>query len=98
MARLSHRPETQRPETVGAAIERSARAMRRARVYFGHGTENAVDEAAELVFFVAGIAHSAGAAAYARPLTARRVARIDALLHRRIAERIPLPYLTHRAF
>jgi ribosomal protein L3 glutamine methyltransferase len=93
MPRLSHRPET-----VGAAIERCARAMRRARVYFGHGTENARDEAAELVCFVAGLAHSVGADAYARPLTARRSARINALLRRRIAERIPLPYLTHRAF
>jgi ribosomal protein L3 glutamine methyltransferase len=31
-------------------------------------------------------------------LTPRKVARIDALLGRRIAERVPLPYLTHRAF
>ena len=85
-------------ETVGAAIERCARRLRQARVYFGHGTDNARDEAAELVFFVAGIPHGEGAGAYDRPLTARRRARIDELLARRIAERIPLAYLTHRAF
>lgn len=84
--------------TVGAAIERCARALRKARVYFGHGTANARDEAAELVFFVAGLAHSMGADAYPRLLTRREMARIDELLHRRIDERIPLPYLTHRAF
>jgi ribosomal protein L3 glutamine methyltransferase len=67
-------------------------------VYFGHGTANARDEAAELVFFVAGLAHSLGASAYARDLRPRQVARIDELLHRRIAERVPLAYLTHRAF
>jgi ribosomal protein L3 glutamine methyltransferase len=67
-------------------------------VYFGHGTTEARDEAAELVFFVAGLAHELGPPAYARPLTQRNVARIDALLKRRIAERVPLPYLTHRAF
>jgi ribosomal protein L3 glutamine methyltransferase len=72
--------------------------MRRARVFFGHGTDNARDEAAELVFFAARIDHSEGEAAYGRPLTARRRARIDELLRRRIRERIPLPYLTHRAF
>ena len=72
--------------------------MQRARVYFGHGTDNACDEAAELVFFVAGIDHAEGSRAYGRPLTARRRARIDALLQRRIRERIPLAYLTHRAF
>jgi ribosomal protein L3 glutamine methyltransferase len=85
-------------ESVGAVMDRCARALRAARVYFGHGTTGARDEAAELVFFVAGLAHQLGAGAYGLPLTQRQVARIDALLKRRIAERVPLPYLTHRAF
>jgi ribosomal protein L3 glutamine methyltransferase len=85
-------------ETVGAAIERCARALRRARVRFGHGTDNARDEAAELVFFAAGITHGEGAGAYGQKLGARSRARIEALLARRITERVPLPYLTHRAF
>jgi len=86
------------PETIGAAIDRVARSLKAARVYFGHGTDNARDEAAELVFFVAGLDHELGAGAYARRLTARRSARIDALVRRRIDERLPLAYLTHRAF
>ena len=94
MRRLSHTPA----ETVGAAIERCARELRRARVHFGHGTDNARDEAAELVFFAAGLAHDLGSSAYSQPLPARRRARIDALLERRIKERIPLAYLTHRSF
>jgi ribosomal protein L3 glutamine methyltransferase len=94
MSRLSHTPA----ETVGSAIERCARALRRARVYFGHGTDNALDEAAEIVFFAAGIAHAEGVAAYARPLDRRQRAHIDALLRRRCVLRPPLPYLTHRAF
>jgi ribosomal protein L3 glutamine methyltransferase len=99
MRRLSHTAERLVPlESVGAAIERCARALQRARVHFGHGTDNARDEAAELVFYVARIDHAEGAAAYDRPLTARRRARIDALLQRRITERIPLAYLTSRAF
>ena len=72
--------------------------MKRARLFFGHGTDNARDEAAELVFFAAGIDHAAGAAAYGRPLTARKRVRIDELLRRRVRERLPLAYLTHRAF
>ncbi len=50
------------------------------------------------MFYAAGLAHDLGAAAYPMKLTARRAARIDALLERRIAERIPLAYLTHRSF
>jgi ribosomal protein L3 glutamine methyltransferase len=99
MRRLSHTAAAAVPaETVGAAIDRCARALRRARVYFGHGTDNARDEAAELVFFAARIEHSEGSHAYGRLLTARRRKRIDELLRRRIEERIPLAYLTQRAF
>jgi ribosomal protein L3 glutamine methyltransferase len=100
MPRLSHTAikPVRAAECVGAAIERCARALRAARVYFGHGTTDARDEAAELVFFVAGLAHELGSDAYGRPLTPVQAARIDDLLHRRIAKRIPLPYLTHRAF
>jgi ribosomal protein L3 glutamine methyltransferase len=101
MHRLSHTAAEAvgaRGETVGAAIDRCERALRRARVHFGHGTDNARDEAAELVFFAAGLAHDLGTSAYGKSLTARRSARIDALLERRIAERTPLAYLTHRSF
>ena len=97
MPRLSH-TAAKPVESVGAAILRCARALRAARVYFGHGTGNARDEAAELVFFVAGLAHDLGASAYPLELRPRQVSRIDQLLHRRIAERVPLAYLTHRAF
>ncbi len=94
MPRLSHR----NLNTVGAVIEGCASELHRARVHFGHGTDNARDEAAELVFFVAGIDHSAGASAYDKALTPRQSTRIERLLERRVRERLPLAYLTHRAF
>src|ERR1700761_6730891 len=97
MTRLSHRAKSA-VESVGAMIESCARELRAAKVYFGHGTDNARDEAAELVFFVAGLDHERGAAAYPQVLTARQAARIGLLLKRRIRERVPLAYLTHRAF
>jgi ribosomal protein L3 glutamine methyltransferase len=99
MPRLSHTGvKTVAARSVGAAIEHCARALRAARVYFGHGTDNARDEAAELVFFVAGLAHELGSGAYDHALSARQLKRIEELLRRRIGERIPLAYLTHRAF
>jgi ribosomal protein L3 glutamine methyltransferase len=99
MRRLSHTPaEAAAPETVGAAIERCARALARARVHFGHGTDNARDEAAELVFYAARLPHEKGSSVYGKPLTPRRRKLIEALLEKRIEERVPLAYLTHRAF
>jgi ribosomal protein L3 glutamine methyltransferase len=99
MPRLSHTGvKTVAACSVGAAIEHCAGALRAARVHFGHGTDNARDEAAELVFFVAGLAHVLGAAAYDQALSARQRQRIEELLRRRIGERIPLAYLTRRAF
>lgn len=99
MQGLSHRPAGRRAgQTVGEAIDHCAAALAAARVHFGHGTDNARDEAAEIVFFAARIPHARGARAYGRalPPAARRC--IARLLRRRIDERQPLPYLTHRAF
>ncbi len=89
---------TRKPLSAGEAIAHCARALRRARVFFGHGTDNARDEAAELVFFAAGLDHARGAAEYPRLLTARQGARIEALLEARIKKRVPLAYLTRRGF
>jgi ribosomal protein L3 glutamine methyltransferase len=83
---------------VGEAIDECAGSLAKARVYFGHGTDNARDEAAELVFFAAGLAHSLGARAYRRKLDAAQCRKIERLLKRRTVERRPLPYLTRRAF
>jgi ribosomal protein L3 glutamine methyltransferase len=99
MRRLSHTPpEPEASETVGGAIERCARALARARVHFGHGTDNARDEAAELVFYAARLPHQRGSSVYGKLLTPRQRALIDALLEKRIKRRVPLAYLTHRAF
>src|SRR6202795_4532851 len=89
MRRLSHtaaKTVGAAGETVGAAIDRVAQVLESARVHFGHGTDNARDEAAELVFFAAGLGHALGAGAYPQRLHARRLARIDELLARRVDE------------
>jgi len=91
--RLSGARRDERP-TVEALIERGARRLRRARVFFGHGTDNARDEAAALVLHALGLAHSADGAIHRRRIGSRDAARVDALITRRIAERIPAVYLT----
>jgi ribosomal protein L3 glutamine methyltransferase len=83
---------------VGGLVDVVERRLRRARVFFGHGTDNARDEAAALVFHALKLSHDSPAPALARRVTAAERARTDALLARRIDERQPLAYLTHEAW
>jgi ribosomal protein L3 glutamine methyltransferase len=95
MPRLFH---TKGKGTAGDLILSVERRLRRARVFFGHGTDNARDEAAALVFHVMKLSHDAPLRVLKRRVTAAQLARIDALLEQRIAGRVPLAYLTHEAW
>lgn len=74
-------------------IHTGARRLQRAQVFFGHGTDNAFDEAAALVFHALGIAHDAGTSVYSKRVGAAARKRVDDLLARRIEERVPAVYL-----
>ena len=84
--------------TVTDLVRWGAARLGEAGVTFGHGTDNAVDEALVLVLHAAGLRPGAPESLFASRLTApeRRVA-VD-LIARRIRERIPAPYLTGRAW
>lgn len=84
--------------TVAGLIGQLERRLRRARVFFGHGTDNARDEAAALVYHALGLPHDAAPRMLRRRTTAAQRERVDTLLGRRIAERVPLAYLTHEAW
>jgi ribosomal protein L3 glutamine methyltransferase len=98
MSELFHSPggaiRRSQPISVRALIERGAQRLRRARVFFGHGTDNASDESAALVFHALGLSHEAGVAAYARRVGAQAQQRVQDLISRRIKERVPAVYLT----
>ena len=75
-------------------IAASARRLRRAQVFFGHGTDNAEDEAAALVWHALDLPHPASAKSYARRVGVRGRKMVKTLIERRIRERIPAAYLT----
>jgi ribosomal protein L3 glutamine methyltransferase len=80
--------------TVGELIARAARILTRARVHFGHGTDNARDEAAALVLHALGRRDGGGAELNRRRVGPWAQARAEELVRRRIEERIPAAYLT----
>jgi ribosomal protein L3 glutamine methyltransferase len=84
------------PATIRQLIRYGAAAFEDARLCFGHGSDNAFDEAAELVFFAAGLKHEDAAEAYRRALTDAQRETALRLFERRIRERIPAAYLTRR--
>ncbi len=83
--------------SIGAQIEACAQRLLQAGVYFGHGTDNAVDEAAALVLHAAGLRY-ADADVYAQALGIPAKQRLEDYLQQRIELRRPTPYITGEAW
>jgi ribosomal protein L3 glutamine methyltransferase len=96
MRQLSHSDRT--APSVGDLIQRGAARLRRARVFFGHGTDNAIDDAAALLWHAAQLPLAATPGIYARRVSLRGRIAYEALLQRRIRERVPAVYLTGRTW
>ncbi len=72
--------------------------FRRAEVFFGHGTDNAWDEAVQLVLHAAGLPWDVNPTALDARLLDEEKQQLLALFQRRIDERIPAPYLIGEAW
>ena len=75
-------------------IARGARRLDAAGVFFGHGTDNAWDESAALVWHALRLPMRNPEKAYSRVVDERGQQRVKELLDRRISDRIPAVYLT----
>jgi len=93
MAR-SARPAAREFRTVGELLEGAEARLARARLHYGHGTGDARDDAAALVFHALGLPHESAPASYRLPVAPAAAARAMALVERRIRERVPSAYLT----
>ncbi|MDJ0812133.1 MAG: 50S ribosomal protein L3 N(5)-glutamine methyltransferase [Woeseiaceae bacterium] len=84
--------------TVEGVIRELAKRFDAAGLSYGHGTDNAVDEAAWLVFASLGLGHDDAPNAYARPVTTAEAEAIEALAAQRIDGRVPVAYLVKQAW
>ncbi len=84
--------------TIKKAIEWSNNAMLNSDVYFGHGTDNAWDEAVWAVLFVLkrNVAQPINDADTL--LTNKQVSELHAIMEKRISQKRPLSYLIHSAW
>ena len=67
-------------------------------LFFGHGTDNAWDEAIALVLRTLHLPHNINPTVLDANLTKEEQQTLAALIQRRFKERIPVPYLTHEAW
>ena len=86
------------PATAAVLLPRVTRRLRRARLHYGHGTDNARDDAAALVWHALRLPLDPGAARLAQPASGAQLAALEALVRRRIRERVPVVYLTRRCW
>ena len=86
------------PQTVGQLLQFCSEALESSDVFFGHGTDNAWDEAVLMVLSVVELPLDSGENVLPQPVGIEAVARLRELLHRRITEHEPLPYLLGRAW
>lgn len=84
-------------KTAGYWLEYCASAMQHAGLHFGHGTDNAHDEAAWLVLSVLGAPLDGRFEDSNQVLNEIETQRLQEILRRRIEDRIPLAYLTGEA-
>ena len=85
--------------TLSDFIRWGASRFNEAGLFFGHGTNSAIDEATTLVLHALHLPpQGLPGELFASRLTQREKQQVVTLLRRRIQERIPAPYLTHEAW
>ena len=85
-------------QTVEQLIRHYGQRFDEAGLTYGHGTDNALDEAAWMLFGALQLSHDDAPEAYQRQVSAADVARLDAIAQRRIDEQLPLAYLLKQAW
>jgi ribosomal protein L3 glutamine methyltransferase len=84
--------------TLRDLVRRGASMFNEAQLFFGHGTDNALDEALLLVLHALYLDHSLPQSYLDAHLTGDEKARVLGLFHQRINERVPAAYLTGKAW
>lgn len=83
---------------VGEYINEVASRFEQAGLFYGHGTDNADDEALYLVFSYLGLDYAGDESQFERSLSEQELSELRQLADRRIDERVPVAYLVGEAW
>ena len=84
--------------TVETLIRETANKFNESNLTFGHGTDNAVDEAAYLIFGYLNLNHDEAEEAYQKAISNEDLREIDKLIDCRINQNCPVAYLIKKAW
>jgi len=84
-------------ETIRDYIRWGASRFTEAKLFHGHGTATAIDDAAALIFHTLHLPYDLAECYFDAKLTLEERAAVVELINRRVNERIPSAYLTHEA-
>lgn len=85
-------------KTIGDYVRYAASSFNEAGLFYGHGTENAWDEAIALILPALHLPQDTNALIFNNNLTKNECEKLMHLINIRIHDRIPVPYLTHQAW
>jgi ribosomal protein L3 glutamine methyltransferase len=97
MHKFKHQEVLSQLETIADFIRWGASLFNQEKLYFGHGTENAVDEAAYLVLFTLHLPNALHANYFSAKLLEEEKLYVYEILMERVEKRVPASYLTHQA-
>lgn len=86
------------PKNIGIALDRVFERFSNADLYYGHGTDNAWDEAVFLVLDACGLPLDSGDDALEATVTEPQWQTMVQGVRRRVEDRVPLPYILGRAW
>ena len=84
--------------TVESLIKETANKFNESNLTFGHGTDNAIDEAAYLIFGYLDLNHDEAEEAYQKAISNEDLLEIDKLIDCRINQNRPVAYLIKKAW
>lgn len=87
-----------KPILIGEVLSHAAEKMDKAGLFFGHGTDNAWDEACTLLFDVLDVPPDVDESIAKEPFPEASMKRFQELLSRRITEKVPMAYLLGKAW